>query len=619
MGKDKSKKKQGVALEKSLRKQTHKQHKQLIQQYNEQPIDQIILQQQSVHSTNHTNPVNITECESVPTSRSNASLAYYHTRNEFILFGGELYNGSTTECYNELYIYNISKNQWKLISCHNQPTPRSSHQSCIVGDLMYMFGGEYTSTSGEQFHHFNELYTLDLLTYTWNKMDTKSTCSARSGHRMIYDQHNNRLIVFGGFFDNNQTIKYYNDLHMFDITTQQWNEYKYDKLASVPCMRSGFCFISNHTQNTAYMYGGITIQQKQHKLPDQRKKSRSLAHNDTINNKQIILNDMWSLDLMTLRWSNIKKVGLYPCIRSGISCSVIQNKQWMVLFGGVADTDSVNRHSVNDSDNEDEDNETECYNDLYVYDMVNKQFFIVNVAGVISYPDPHAIKVMQQKKLKSDKQKLNSNNTNDANIESTSESIFDFDPVNDILANNTTVANTTLSTPTNTTPQQSHCIPYARRSAMLCSTGNELYIYGGVLEISDCDVTLNDMYSIDITGKQQYHCINECNVQELRQQWKDDDDSQIDQSDSESYENDSMDDSIDDDDDSDTDTIIPLAEYFNVHRDRFIAAAKKLIKLELESDDINMNDKQSNKKFIKQRAFELCTDEYNKLSGKSTQ
>ena len=73
-----------------------------------------------------------------------------------------------------------------------------------------MFGGEFTSPNQDKFHHYKELWRLDLTTFAWEKLALRGGPSARSGHRMVC--HKGKLILFGGFYDVGRETKYYNDL-----------------------------------------------------------------------------------------------------------------------------------------------------------------------------------------------------------------------------------------------------------------------------------------------------------------------------------------------------------------------------------------------------------------------
>lgn len=616
MGKDKSKKKQGIGIEKQLKKQSAKQSKELKNKYNEDDIDSIVEQlnkQQKINDLKH-NTINTIICDNPPSPRSSATITYIPSKNELILFGGEYYNNTITICYNDLYVYNIAKQQWKLIQSSNSPTPRSSHTSTLVNDLLYVFGGEFTSRSGEQFYHFNDLYALNINTYQWQKIipNDKITITARSGHRTIYDKHNQRLITFGGFHDNGKIVKYYNDLHIYDIQNNIWQQHKYDNnnTTSLPSTRSGFVFQINDTTNIAYIYGGTSIQPKTNDI----KKQKLLLSQGYDVNKPVYLNDLWALDLNTMKFTNIRKQGLYPNLRSGISSTVIQSKQYIVLFGGVAVEQSSNKnHNNNDETDSDSDEYTQSYNDLYIYDMNDKKFFSVNIDGIESHTDTLAIKALQQKKQKHDKeqQKLQQQqNNNSIDTSTQQQSVFDFNPVIVDLPQNSN--NNTQLLNNNTTTTQSNnnnIIPPGRRSSMLASNGTILYIYGGVKEESDIDIILNDLYSIDISSKHEYKCLIECDIEAIAKQLKQDN---SDISDDDDSSDTSVNESDTETDDDNTEHKLTLADYFQQHKKRLIEQAEKLLtdSDSLNQQDVEISDKQQ-RKLIKQRAFEVATEEYN--------
>ncbi|KAH8019469.1 hypothetical protein HPB51_019491 [Rhipicephalus microplus] len=63
-----------------------------------------------------------------PSCRSGATLCAHPEKDELLLFGGEYYNGKKTIMYNELFVYNIKKNNWLLVKGPNFPPPRCAHQ-----------------------------------------------------------------------------------------------------------------------------------------------------------------------------------------------------------------------------------------------------------------------------------------------------------------------------------------------------------------------------------------------------------------------------------------------------------------------------------------------------------
>ena len=103
-----------------------------------------------------------------PSRRANFSMTAL-PNGELLLFGGECCDGERTEVYNELFRWNVEKNEWKMIESLNTPPPRCSHQAVIYHDKLYMFGGEYATM--DQFYHYRDFWELDLKTNAWTEVE----------------------------------------------------------------------------------------------------------------------------------------------------------------------------------------------------------------------------------------------------------------------------------------------------------------------------------------------------------------------------------------------------------------------------------------------------------------
>lgn len=102
-----------------------------------------------------------------PSPRSNFSLTGL-PNGEMIMFGGEFCDGQGTIVYNDLFRWNLEKNEWKAIESLNTPPPRCSHQAAYYKDKLYLFGGEYSTL--DQFHHYRDFWALDLKTSSWTEI-----------------------------------------------------------------------------------------------------------------------------------------------------------------------------------------------------------------------------------------------------------------------------------------------------------------------------------------------------------------------------------------------------------------------------------------------------------------
>lgn len=153
-----------------------------------------------------------------PSPRSNFSLTLL-TNQEMLLFGGEFCDGESTCVYNDVYRWNLDRNEWKLIESLNTPPPRCSHQAVFHRDQIYIFGGEYATL--DQFHHYRDMWALDIKTNIWREIQPKGDVpSPRSGHRMVVWR--NYLVLFGGFYEALKEVRWYNDLYLFSFQEERW-------------------------------------------------------------------------------------------------------------------------------------------------------------------------------------------------------------------------------------------------------------------------------------------------------------------------------------------------------------------------------------------------------------
>ncbi|KAK2997128.1 hypothetical protein RJ639_026536, partial [Escallonia herrerae] len=237
----------------------------------------------------------------------------------------EVHVEENTFVYGDLYRYEVEKQEWKLVSSPNSPPPRSAHQAVAWKNYLYIFGGEFTSPNQERFHHYKtcaqvwnalwqDFWVLDLKTNQWEQLNYKGCPSPRSGHRMVLYKH--KIIVFGGFYDTLREVRYFNDLHVFDLDLFKWQEIKGKPGCMWPTARSGFQFTVY--QDEVYLYGGY---------------SKEISSDKNNSEKGIVHSDMWSLDPRTWEWNKVKKSGMPPGPRAGFSMCV--HKKRALLFGGV--------------------------------------------------------------------------------------------------------------------------------------------------------------------------------------------------------------------------------------------------------------------------------------------
>ena len=238
----------------------------------------------------------VEECEA-PSPRINMTFVSNPTNpSELILFGGEYWNGDRTDSFNELYRYNLDKKVWKSVTAGNSPTPRSSHQSVCYKHYMLAFGGEFTSPSQSQFYHHKDLWRLNLNTWEWEELKQKERTSPtpRSGHRMTLWKRT--AVLFGGFHDTLTTNgQYFDDLWFLTDLDAAATWKRQETSGEGPSKRSAvnLCVYGD----TLFLYGGF-----------HQGKSGGTSHTD-----------LWSINLTSLAWTRVKKTGIPPNLRTGMS------------------------------------------------------------------------------------------------------------------------------------------------------------------------------------------------------------------------------------------------------------------------------------------------------------
>jgi len=132
------------------------------------------------------------------------SMIYDPVRDRLVVFGGSSYVFGT---FNDVWALPLSGvPKWsELRPTGARPTARNL-QSAIydpVGDRMIIFGG-FSPLGGGQL--LNDVWAFSFASLSWTRLLPAGTLpAARNGHSAIFDPVRDRMIVFGGGYDPNQT------------------------------------------------------------------------------------------------------------------------------------------------------------------------------------------------------------------------------------------------------------------------------------------------------------------------------------------------------------------------------------------------------------------------------
>ncbi|XP_022843585.1 kelch domain-containing protein 4 isoform X1 [Olea europaea var. sylvestris] len=522
-GKEKTEKKTAKAEEKRARRESKKLSP-------EDDIDSILSSIQKEEAKKK--EVHIEDNVPAPSPRSNCSLTINPLKDtELILYGGEFYNGSKTFVYGDLYRYDVEKQEWKLISSPNSPPPRSAHQAVSWKNYLYVYGGEFTSPNQERFHHYKDFWMLDLKTNRWEQLNYKGCPSPRSGHRMVLYKH--KIIVFGGFYDTLREVRYFNDLHIFDLDQFKWQEIKPTPGCMWPSPRSGFQFVVY--QDEIYLYGGY---------------SKEVSSDKSVSEKGIVHSDMWCLDPRTWEWNKVKKSGMPPGPRAGFSMCV--HKKRAVLFGGVVDMEMEGDLMM-----------SLFLNELYGFQLDTHRWYPLELRKEKATKDKlkkssgerDSDVSLESKQGVVDREDAVPHGEDDNSDDDDNEIESDMSKISFNVKRNLATTNGKAATesdekardPGKKIAVQNSSLPEivkpcGRINSCMVMGKDTLYIYGGMMEIRDQEITLDDLYMLNLSKLDEWKCL----IPASESEWieaSDNDDEDDDEDDSENEEGDDEDDS----------------------------------------------------------------------------
>jgi len=557
-----------------------------------------------------------------PSPRVNLSMTPHPDRDELILFGGEYFNGSKTFMYNDLLMYNIRNKEWTKVQAPNPPPPRCAHQAVSLhqgGGQLWIFGGEFASPSQSQFYHYKDLWVFHIKEKRWEQVKVAGGPSARSGHRMVVFKR--QIVVFGGFHDNVRDYKYYNDVYAFNLDTWVWC--KLEIGGNAPSPRSA-CQMTQ-TPSGLLIYGGYS-KERVKKDVDQGKTHTDmylLAPDSKCKDEPVP--SQW-------KWQTIKQHGVRPSQRCGFTLVATPGNR-ALFFGGVFD--------------EEEDEESvkgRFYNDMYSLELEKGMWHEILLKGKKDANDKKRRRKRKEGKgecedgnddaepeddMEDDLEELCVDEETKKEVEESSDSIFKVTIGPQTSTTMDGIFSCTVG-PSQNTPGESGdastgsystgFVPCPRMNALLAVKGGCLYLFGGMVEVGDRQITLADMYSLDLHKLDEWQIIIQNDVKSMEWHESDSSDSSDDEdegspkrlrredkekeqdSDEDDDEDDDDDDDDDDDSDSDMDMEIPtinsgeeVTDYFSRNKDYWLLVADD----EATKEGVELSGKNLKKKALK--------------------
>ncbi|OAA37231.1 Kelch-type beta propeller [Metarhizium rileyi] len=416
--------------------------------------------------------------------------------NNLLLFGGEFFNGSLAQFYNDLHIYNIHRDEWRCVTSPNAPLPRSGHAWTRASNPnhVYLFGGEFSSPKQGTFHHYSDFWRLEPATREWTKIEVKGkdkSPPARSGHRMTYWKQ--YIILFGGFQDTSNQTKYLADLWIFDTVHFAWHCPTLPQAQLKPDARSSFTLLP--CDSGAVLYGGysrvkatVNLKKKAGKSPSQGQKNVLIpkVHDDCFFLRMVLPPANANANananaIPTVRWERRKKAANAPN-PSRAGATMTFHKGRGILFGGVHDVEAS-----------EEGMDSEFFNQLFAWNIERNRFMPLGLR-----------KPRQQKRAAPEQQRAGRRGRAQANEEellrqlAALETGASLDDVDGIEIEKKDEEPEKDEAPVREMPVSMEP-PHVRFNAQMAVQDDVLYIYGGTFEKGDREFTFDDLYAIDLS------------------------------------------------------------------------------------------------------------------------
>ncbi|XP_048409784.1 kelch domain-containing protein 10 isoform X4 [Stegostoma tigrinum] len=232
--------------------------------------------------------------------RELASMSVVLHGNNLLVFGGTgVPFGESSG--NDVHVCNINYKRWALLNCRGKKPNRIYGQAMvIINGYLYIFGG----TTGYVYN--TDLHRLDLTAREWIQLKPNNPPSdlpeERYRHEIAHDGQ--RIYILGG--GTSWTTYPLDKIHAYNLETNTWEE-----MQTKPQDRTGFpaarrCHSCVQIGHDVYVCGGY--------------------------NGEIILGDLWKLNLQTLQWTKLPAEMPEPAY---FHCAAVTPAGCMYVHGGV--------------------------------------------------------------------------------------------------------------------------------------------------------------------------------------------------------------------------------------------------------------------------------------------
>jgi hypothetical protein len=157
-----------------------------------------------------------------PPARAQHEMVYDALADRVVMYGGSpgtVCCGSLTD---ETWVYDFSNNTWTEM--HPSLAPSARDLATMAYDsrrgLVVLFGGQTAFGN----HFANDTWTYNLTSNEWTKVATAGAPPQLMSPGMVYDEAADRIVLFGGEWDNGTTAGYSNQTWIYNPGAKSWSK-----------------------------------------------------------------------------------------------------------------------------------------------------------------------------------------------------------------------------------------------------------------------------------------------------------------------------------------------------------------------------------------------------------
>jgi N-acetylneuraminic acid mutarotase len=504
-------------------------------------------------------------------------------KNKLYVWGGELATADQYHHYRDLWKFDTTTLEWTEITARNPPSARSGHACVVWKNYMVIFGGFFEALRETKW--YNDIHIFNLQTEMWMDNVQPSRLTAKPEPRSACNialYGTDKLIVHGGFSklkaatankssesasSSASETKVHTDawvLHLAPILQQKpptWERWiSSTKLSSnsqhqqnnaiarsTPNGRAGTSSVSY--KDRMLTFGGVRDHEQHHHRVD-----------------SVFYSDLMVLDIDRRKWFPLK-VGDCNDNKSG------NRRRRKQKEANTEDRDGVENKDNSEDDNADDDstgsdlvaaaeedqNDDDDRDNGWDLDMLRSNMFaFVDGKGNIVYEkilddeeEREEEEDDDEEEKEEEKEEEEEEEKEEEIEESKEEKSIEKEDANStplsaqyesskqktqqqrskqIESKKVTVSSVmTVNETTNIPEAVSRTAPLPRINAAILVLKQNLYILGGILEVGDREITLDDMWTLDLRKRDRWECL--WNGTMHKQVWRgaihDDDDSYI--------------------------------------------------------------------------------------------